>query len=275
MRRSTAALRRCYSSTTTGKISPVSPRRISTSSSTSPSTLLPNRTICPSCRLRLSQTLSPPSSMRQASTSSKRSAPASSPNPTTTLPNPPPPMKESLLPRTHYDLFPQSIPSGPPPHGPFHIDVRSMRNEFLRLQASAHPDRHPGPLKARAEAMSAHINDAYKTLCSPLHRAQYLLSLRGIDVGDEAGKVDDMALLMEVMEMREEIESAESEEDLEGLKRRVEEREQRSLRVLEEAFRVDDLEGARAETVRLRYWGNVLESARGWEQGKGGGLLMH
>lgn len=56
------------------------------------------------------------------------------------------------------------------------------------------------------------INEAYKTLQDPLKRAQYLLSLRGIDVAeDERLKVEDPELLMEVLEVRENIEAAQEE----------------------------------------------------------------
>ena len=134
---------------------------------------------------------------------------------------------------------------------------------------------HPVAHKARAQALSARINEAYKTLQSPLLRAQYLLSLRGIDVGgDEAARVEDAGLLMEVMEAREAIEEAESEEEVRVLQDVNEGRIERSVRVLEEAFRRDDVEGAGREAVRLRYWVNIKESLDAWEKGKPV-VLMH
>jgi molecular chaperone HscB len=147
--------------------------------------------------------------------------------------------------------------------------MRELRKEFLQLQAVAHPDRHPSHLKSRAEATSARINDAYKTLQNPLLRAQYLLGLRGIDVAeDETAKVEDPELLMEVLDTREEIENAGEEKELEELKKVNDERITISEKVLEGAFREDDMEGAKAEAVRLRYWVNIKESLDGWEKGK-------
>ncbi|KAI9647329.1 hypothetical protein NHQ30_003714 [Ciborinia camelliae] len=175
-------------------------------------------------------------------------------------------------PQTHYDLFPLTLPRGPPPSGPFHIDVRALRNEFLRLQASAHPDVHSSSNKSRAEATSALINEAYKTLQSPLLRAQYLLGLQGVDVHDETGKTGgeegDTELLMEVLETREEIEEAEEEGDLDGLKVRNEERIAKCEGIVGEALEAGDMETARRETVRLRYWVNVRDSLHAWEKGK-------
>lgn len=127
---------------------------------------------------------------------------------------------------------------------------------------------HPQASKKRAEALSSRINEAYKTLQNPLLRAQYLLSLRGIEVAeDETAKVEDPELLMEVLEAREEIEEAENEEDLEGMKTVNEDRIRESVGVIDEAFKKDDLESAKSESVKLRYWVNIRESIDGWERG--------
>ena len=208
----------------------------------------------------------------------------------------------------YYNLFPQTLPKGPPPAGPFSINTRQLRSEFLQLQAKAHPDRfsslssasssspsHNLTEKRKAEALSAHINAAYKTLQDPLLRAQYLLSLRSGDniegyadradtnsagkssesspVGDpssdETAKTEDPELLMTVMETREVIENAEKEEDLAEVKEENDERMKRSVNELEKAFEKDDLQRASQEAVRLKYWTGVNEGIRGWEVGKG------
>ncbi len=86
--------------------------------------------------------------------------------------------------------------------------------------------------------------------------------------GDERAKVEDEELLVEVMEVREAIEGAEGEGELEGLKGRNEGRIRESEGCLERAFAGDDVEGARREAVRLRYWVNIKEALDGWEKGK-------
>ncbi len=170
---------------------------------------------------------------------------------------------------THYTLFPTTLPRGPPPTGPFEIDLPTLRREFLRLQSKSHPDLHSGANKARAEGTSALINEAYKTLSSPLLRAQYLLHLNGIDVAeDETAKIDDEELLMEVLEAREVIEGAEEEEDLEGVGRENEARIARSEGLLGGWCESGDWEAVAREVVRLRYWVNIREAVRGWEKGK-------
>lgn len=177
--------------------------------------------------------------------------------------------KESVRPQTHYEIFPRTLPSGPPPGGPFAINTRQLRKEFLQLQAKAHPDRHSGKDKARAEGASARINEAYKTLQNPLLRAQYLLSLRGIDVAeDETARVEDPELLMGVLETRENIEGAEEEVELAPMKETNDARIEEIVKTLDAAFKADDLDAAKMEAVKLRYWVNIKESLDAWEKGK-------
>ncbi|KAM3453272.1 hypothetical protein MY3296_003863 [Beauveria thailandica] len=182
----------------------------------------------------------------------------------------------------YYALFPSTLPLGPPPRGHFPIDVRQLRREFLQLQARAHPDMHaPGAAKSAAETRSALINEAYRTLANPLLRAQHLLALRGVDVaGDERLKMDaayddgdgdsseGAGLLMVVLEAREGIEEARTEADLEGLRTENDDRIREGEERLEEAFREDDVEKAKREAVKMRYWVNIKESLDNWEQGK-------
>lgn len=170
---------------------------------------------------------------------------------------------------SYYALFPQTLSTGPPPSGPFHIDVRALRREFLQLQAASHPDFHHhaassggdgdpsgrhSESRRKAEAVSAHINAAYKTLSNPLLRAQYLLHERfGVDLaGDEASEmaIPDQDLLMTVLEARETIENAESEEDLEEVQQENDERIKESEELLGEAFAKDDVEMAKSEAIR-------------------------
>ncbi|KAK3694128.1 HSCB C-terminal oligomerization domain-containing protein [Podospora appendiculata] len=202
----------------------------------------------------------------------------SKPSPASTPAQPPPTPP-------YYALFPETFPSGAPPTGPFHVDVRALRREFLRLQAASHPDFHhhaaaseqpsetQTAVRRRAEQTSALINAAYKTLCSPLLRAQYLLRERhGVDLeGDEAGAhtAADPAVLMTVLEARERVEDAQAEADLESLRRENEERIAAAEEALTVAFRDGDVQRAKEEAVRLRYWVNIRESVDNWERGKG------
>lgn len=226
--------------------------------------------ICASCRRA---TLQPPtvasSASRKLFSSAARVRQQASSAPS------PPPQREAVTPQTHYDFFPQTFPSGPPPSSAFAPDLKQLRKEFLQLQAKAHPDMAPAGQKRQAEALSSRINEAYKTLQDPLKRAQYLLSLQGIDVEDESAKLTESTLLMEVMEAREAVDEVENEEDLVSIRAENSERIAGSVKVLEETFASGDLEQAAQEAIRLRYWMNIEESIHGWEKGKGGGIIHH
>lgn len=185
------------------------------------------------------------------------------------------PQRESIAPQTHYDFFPNTFPNGPPPNSPFIPDLKQLRKEFLQLQAKTHPDLAAQDQKRQAEAISARVNEAYKTIQDPLRRARYLLSLRGIDVEDESAKLEENELLMEVMEAREAVEEVEDEEQLVGIREQNNVRINESVGILSEAFAEGDMERAAKEAVRLRYWMNIEESIQGWEKGKGGGVLHH
>ena len=181
------------------------------------------------------------------------------------------PIHPPQKPRSAYSLFPETLPSGPPPQGPFKIDTTSLRREFLKLQAAAHPDRHTDPVnKARAEATSAALNDSYRTLLDPLLRARHiLLTEAGLDLeGDEAAKEQDSELLMTVLEAREVIEEAQEEGDLASLREENEMRIAQSEKELVGCFDRGDWEAAKEECVRLRYWANIRQSLREWEPGK-------
>ena len=82
-------------------------------------------------------------------------------------------------------------------------------------------------------------------------------------------KIEDAELLGAVMEVREAVEGAQEEAELEAWKRENEERISGSEGVLAGCFERGDVEGAKREAVRLRYWVNVKESLEGWERGKG------
>ncbi|QIW97957.1 hypothetical protein AMS68_003475 [Peltaster fructicola] len=177
--------------------------------------------------------------------------------------------------QSYYDLFPQTFADGPPPQSPFTPDLRTLRKEFLQLQAKAHPDLAAPERKRQAEAMSATINEAYKTLQDPLRRARYLLSLNDVDLEDDSMKLSENELLMEVMEAREAVEEVQNEEELGTLKQENQGRIKESVNALEECFAAGDLQGAAHHAIRLRYWNNIEESIHGWEPGEGGGLLHH
>ncbi|KAF7116262.1 hypothetical protein CNMCM5793_004338 [Aspergillus hiratsukae] len=184
----------------------------------------------------------------------------------------------------HYTIFRETLPAGPPPASSFDIPLADLRREFLRLQNVIHPDKYPpGPAKQRAEALSARINEAYRTLSDPLQRAQYLLrEMHGIDVTAENGAAQhalDPETLMDVMEVQETIEEVGAkpgaEELIAELKKENDARVAGCVMGLAQAFERGDIEAARQECVRLRFWYSVGEGLREWEPGRTEIRLIH
>ncbi|OJI97793.1 hypothetical protein ASPVEDRAFT_125291 [Aspergillus versicolor CBS 583.65] len=185
---------------------------------------------------------------------------------------------------TYYTIFPQTLPTGPPPSSPFAVDVALLRREFLQLQNTIHPDKYPpGPTKQAAESLSATINEAYRTLADPLLRAQYILrEFHGIDVTAEDGAGShplDPELLMEVMDVQETIEEVgegpEAEAQIADMKKENDERLRGCVEALGNAFDEGNVEAATGECVRLKFWVSVAEGLKEWEPGMGGIRLVH
>ncbi len=92
----------------------------------------------------------------------------------------------------------------------YSVDIDLLVARWQALQQQFHPDRYvlrPESERLVALQQAATINDAYQTLKNPLKRAQYLLSLQGITVGDERYSMRDTAFLMEQMALREEFDA--------------------------------------------------------------------
>ncbi|MDY6890171.1 MAG: Fe-S protein assembly co-chaperone HscB [Pseudomonadota bacterium] len=111
----------------------------------------------------------------------------------------------------------------------FEIDQAELASRYRALQRQLHPDRHAHQSDREqrlAVQHTAHLNEAYATLKSPLRRAQYLLSLAGIETRHDRAPQLDPAFLMEQMELREQVaaapESRAPEAELERLRALVE-----------------------------------------------------
>jgi len=164
----------------------------------------------------------------------------------------------------YHSLF--NLPDHP---NPFVVDAITLKRNFLKAQRLAHPDAWSGKgQKAVDEAgtQSAHINKAYETLLSPLKRAEYLLSLRGLEIGETAkleGNVDGQQdFIIEVMEAREELEEARSEEEIAEVRRRNKDRINLEVQAIEEAFAREDYDSALKSSIRLRYWEGIESAAK-------------
>lgn len=104
--------------------------------------------------------------------------------------------------RNHFELF--GLPAR------FRLDAPVLDAAYRRLQADVHPDRHADASdEARrvAAQSSARVNEAYRALKDPVHRAQYLLELHGGDARAERAQLP-VEFLEQQLERREAAERA-------------------------------------------------------------------
>ena len=114
--------------------------------------------------------------------------------------------------RNHFELF--GLPER------FRFDPAVLDRAYHALQGEVHPDRHAGadPAAQRiALQSSARVNEAYRALKDPVARAQYLLSLRGVDAFDETNTALPHAFLERQLERREIAETAMADGDARAL----------------------------------------------------------
>src|SRR5205814_6968202 len=100
--------------------------------------------------------------------------------------------------RNYFELF--GLPAR------FGCDPVSLERAYRRLQSEVHPDRFASGSdqdKRLALQSSARVNEAYRSLKDPVLRAQYLLSLNGIDALSETDTQLPMEFLEQQLERRE------------------------------------------------------------------------
>jgi molecular chaperone HscB len=98
----------------------------------------------------------------------------------------------------------------------FNVELGKLATTYQKLQQLTHPDKF-ATASDRDRLLSvqknAQVNDAYQILKSPLSRAEYMLSLRGIELQHEQTTLQDNAFLMQQMEWREQLEELDNEAD--------------------------------------------------------------
>ena len=100
----------------------------------------------------------------------------------------------------------------------FNVDLSHLSQSYQTLQKAVHPDRFAHASSQEqllAVQKSAEINDAYQTLKHSLKRAEYLLTLRGVDMPNEQQSFSDTSFLMQQMELREMLDDVKFADDIE------------------------------------------------------------
>src|SRR5271165_3863841 len=95
----------------------------------------------------------------------------------------------------------------------FDVDLSVIEKTHRELSRTLHPDRYLGAgasERRAALAKAVEVNEAWRIVREPIRRAEALLRLRGVEVGDAVEPAADPEFLTEMMEQREALADARS-----------------------------------------------------------------
>ena len=137
----------------------------------------------------------------------------------------------------------------------FNIDTEALEQSYRALAARFHPDKFASASafeQKQAVMMSSTINDAYRTLKSPIDRAAYLLKSQNIDADAPEHTSFSPEFLMQQMEWRETLmdpQMEQSHDAIRALDQEIQEVQSSLYQDLQQAFEQQDYESA-AQWVR-------------------------
>lgn len=102
----------------------------------------------------------------------------------------------------------------------FSIDLAVLEAKFRKIQAEVHPDKFvtaTATEKLKSMQTATFANEAYASLKSAAYRANYLLSLQGIDALAEKNTAMPVDFLMQQLEWREQLDDAQIEKNIKAL----------------------------------------------------------
>jgi molecular chaperone HscB len=93
----------------------------------------------------------------------------------------------------------------------FNLELAQLEQAYRDIQSRVHPDKfvHANDAERLASMQAAtQVNEAYRTLKSPLSRARYLLAQHHVDVQSESNTAMPPEFLLQQMQWREAVEEA-------------------------------------------------------------------
>lgn len=147
----------------------------------------------------------------------------------------------------------------------FNIDTEALEQTYRALAVRFHPDKFASASafeQKQAVMMSSTINDAYRTLKSPIDRAAYLLKSQNIDADAPEHTSFSPEFLMQQMEWRETLMDAQMEQNhdaIRALDQEIQEAQSNLYQDLQQAFEQQDYESA-AQWVRHGRFLNKLRN---------------
>lgn len=149
----------------------------------------------------------------------------------------------------------------------FTLDTKALEKTYIALQRTLHPDRFARKSDEEKRFATSHtlsLNEAYDILKNPLSRAEYLLSLQGIEVNKDTrtSVKASQDLLMESLEAREALAEAMTIEAFNLLKEQNQQHQKECVETLSKAFTDQRLDDASQAAIRLKYLVKLAEEIK-------------
>ena len=147
----------------------------------------------------------------------------------------------------------------------FDVDLATVERTHRELSRALHPDRFVGapPSERRAAlARAIEVNEAWRVVRDPIRRAEAILTLAGVAVGEDREPKADPEFLMEMLEQREALADARHSRDLGAVRKMAAAIEARALDVqrrLSDGFARGDASSLVGSVGELRFYRRFLD----------------
>jgi molecular chaperone HscB len=104
----------------------------------------------------------------------------------------------------------------------YDVDLQALERTHRQLSRALHPDRYVGSTaaeKREALARAVEVNEAWRIVRNPLRRAEALLSLSGVALGEDREASPEAEFLLEILEQREALSDARRARDRKAVQR--------------------------------------------------------
>ncbi len=142
----------------------------------------------------------------------------------------------------------------------YDVDGDQLHCRYRELIREVHPDRFAAATDSErrvAVQYATRINEAFETLKSPVSRAHYLLSLKGIVINPQHTIGNDPAFLMHQISLREQLlelkEHAQPELQLDKLTGELEQLIEHQCAAFKNSYAKDDFEQAKLEVAKMQF----------------------
>jgi molecular chaperone HscB len=99
----------------------------------------------------------------------------------------------------------------------FDVDLAAVERTHRELSRALHPDKYVSAMASERRAAlskAVEVNEAWRVVRDPIRRAEALLALAGVAVGENKEPAADPEFLMEMLEQREALGEAKHERDI-------------------------------------------------------------